>query len=299
MLEHKGDYFVGHFTAMASNCEVLIDAANESLVQEITRLAAAEVTRIEQKYSRYRDDNLLHRINCGEAVDVDEETARLLDYAQQLYQLSDGLFDITSGVLRRAWRFDGSDNIPSSPQVDALLPLVGWQKVQWQNPHIQLAPGMEIDLGGIGKEYAADRAALVVSHFISEQPTIEARNASALINLGGDLAVTGPRKNGDGWQVGVNADASATAQQPADFSLKHGGVATSGDANRYLLKDGVRYSHVLDPRTGWPVKDAPATVTVVAASCTDAGMLSTIALLHGPTAEAFLQEQNVPYWISI
>jgi len=295
-LERRADYFVGHFEAMASNCEVLIDTDNESLAQEIIHLAATEVCRIEQKYSRYRDNNILHRINHGTSVRVDEETARLLDYAQQLYQLSEEKFDITSGVLRRAWHFDGSDRIPAAARVDALLSLVGWEKVQWHNPQIQLAKGMEIDFGGIGKEYAADRAALIVSTFVAEQTDAHTRNTSVLINLGGDLAVTGPRKTGNGWQVGVNTGASTTSSQTADFSLKQGGVATSGDANRYLEKNGVRYGHVLDPHTGWPVKGAPAAVTVVAASCTDAGMLSTMALLHGPAAEDFLREQDVPWW---
>ncbi len=295
-LERRADYFVGHFEAMASNCEILIDTDDDHLAQEITHLAATEVCRIEQKYSRYQDSNILHRINRGEAVRVDEETARLLDYAQQLYQLSETRFDITSGVLRRAWHFDGSDNIPSATRIDALLPLVGWEKVHWHHPHIQLAQGMEIDFGGIGKEYAADRAALSIRTFVAGQSDTRARSTSVLVNLGGDLAVTGPRKNGNGWQVGVNSGTATLSSQAADFSLRQGGVATSGDANRYLEKDGVRYGHVLDPRTGWPVEGAPASVTVVAASCTDAGMLSTMALLHGPTAEDFLRKQDVPYW---
>ena len=295
-LERRADYFVGHFAAMASNCEVLIDTNSENLAQEITQLAAAEVTRIEQKYSRYRDDNILHQINSGVTTEVDAETARLLNYAQQLYQLSDGLFDITSGVLRRVWHFDGSDNIPSSTDVKALLPFIGWNKVRWDNPRIQLPPKMEIDFGGIGKEYAADRATQLVATFITQQSTDKSRSTSVLVNLGGDLAITGPRKNAEGWQVGVAADAQHSPTKAADFALKKGGVATSGDANRYLEKNGIRYSHVLDPRTGWPVTGAPRAVTVAAATCTDAGMLSTLALLHGSGAENFLQAQDAPYW---
>ncbi len=295
-LERRTDYFVGHFEAMASNCEVLIDTEDENLAQEITRLAATEVCRIEHKYSRYRDDNILHEINQGAVTRVDEETARLLDYAQQLYQLSEGQFDVTSGVLRQAWHFDGSDKIPTAAQINTLLPLVGWEKVQWHNSQIHLGKGMEIDFGGIGKEYAADCAALIANTFISGQPDAHVHNTSVLINLGGDLAVTGPRKNGNGWQVGINSGAPAISPHAADFLLEQGGVATSGDANRYLEKDGMRYGHVLNPRTGWPVEGAPAAVTVVAASCTDAGMLSTMALLYGPAAEDFLRKQKVPCW---
>ncbi len=297
-LERRADYFSGHFNAMACHCEVLIDTHDETLAADITQLVAHEVSRIEQKYSRYRDDNILHQINSGDAIRVDVETTQLLDYAQQLFQLSEARFDITSGVLRRAWHFDGSDNIPSSTDVDRLLPLIGWQKVHWHEPMIQLPTGMEIDFGGIGKEYAADRAA----QLLIAAP--EKTNTSVLVNLGGDLAVTGPRANGENWQVGIETGARSTPAapttpghlSPAHFSLSHGGVATSGDRHRYLQKDGVRYSHVLDPRTGWPVQDAPTAVTVVAATCTDAGMLSTLALLHGPGAEDFLREQGVSYW---
>lgn len=281
---------------MASRCEVLIDTHSESLAQNITRIVETEVKRIEKKYSRYRSDSILHRINNGAAVEVDEETARLLDYAQQLYQLSEGLFDITSGVLRGAWTFDGSDNVPSSAEIDVLLPLIGWNKVKWDAPLIQLPDSMEIDLGGIGKEYAADRAAQCVSAFITEQTAEGNHNTSVLINLGGDLAVTGPRTNGEGWRVGVEPGSQPSQKKAADFVLKQGGVATSGDANRYLEKDGIRYSHVMNPRTGWPVVGAPRAITVAAATCTDAGMLSTLALLQGAGAEEFLREQDAPYW---
>lgn len=174
----------------------------------------------------------------------------------------------------------------------------------WHNSEICLQKDMEIDFGGIGKEYAADCAVKRVHQLIAElsaeliakQSNTHKNNVSMLINLGGNLAITGPRKNGDGWQISVNLGKSVTSSQPSDFSLKQGGVATSGNANRYLLKDGVRYSHVLDPRSGWPINGAPAAVTVVAPSCTDAGMLSTMALLQGPAAENFLREQDVPYW---
>lgn len=287
---------MGRFEAMASHCEVLIDTRSELLAQEITRLAADEVTRIEHKYSRYRDDNILHHINSGAPTRVDAETARLLDYAQQLYQLSDGLFDISSGVLRRVWRFDGSDRLPAAAEVQALLPLVGWDKVMWQAPLIQLAPGMEIDFGGMGKEYAADRVAQLACAFLLQQASHPDLNTSVLVNLGGDLAVTGPRHDGTGWRVGIETGAIGTDAKTADFSLQQGGVATSGDANRYLQKGGRRYSHILDPRSGWPVSGAPHAVTVAAATCTDAGMLSTLALLQGAGAEAFLREQDVPYW---
>ena len=286
-LVKNNGYFTGRFTAMASPCEVLLDVDKRSLAKALLQQAADEASRVEHHFSRYRNDNIIHRINhaVGKPVEVDEETARLLDYAAHCYRISDGLFDITSGILRRVWHFDGSDQLPSQQQITELLPFIGWHRVRWENPQITLPKGMEIDLGGIGKEYAADRIALLLHNTLLAQDI----DTGLLVNLGGDISVTGPRRDGSGWQIGLEDG----AQQ---FQLGRGGLATSGDTRRFLEKDGVRYSHVLDPRTGWPVPDAPSTVTVIANTCTDAGILSTLALLHGHQAEAFLQEQHVRHW---
>lgn len=295
-LEHRNNYWVGRFNAMASPCEILMDVDDQAIAQELLSLASAEALRIEHKFSRYRDDNIIYRIShsSGNSIEVDEETANLFDYASQCYRLSEGMFDITSGVLRSAWKFDGSDNIPAQEQVAELLPHVGWDKVIWQRPVILLPAGMEIDLGGIGKEYAVDRTADILMRHCQ---------ASLLVNYGGDIRVTGLRRDGASWVIGIEgACATPTTQAGAarddikKIQISQGGVATSGDSRRYLLKEGVRYSHILNPRTGWPVSGAPSSVTVVAGTCTDAGILSTLAMLHGDQAEAFLEEQGVIFW---
>jgi thiamine biosynthesis lipoprotein len=236
-----------------------------------------------------------HRINRahGKPVEVDEETAALLDYADTCWRLSEGLFDVTSGVLRRAWKFDGSDRVPDETAVAALLPLIGWRRVRWEKPVLTMPAGMEIDFGGLGKEYAVDRC----SHLLAA-----GTSASLLVNYGGDLMSTGPRRDGQGWVVGIenpgdSADVgSAVREADTVFELKRAGIATSGDVRRYLLRHGRRYGHILDPRTGWPVVDAPRSVTVVANSCTEAGILATLAMLHGPGAEAYLENQGVHFW---
>jgi thiamine biosynthesis lipoprotein len=220
---------------------------------------------------------------------VDDETADLIDYAARCYDLSDGRFDITSGVLRAVWRFDGSANIPSSAAVQAVMARVGWHKARWQRPVLQLAPGMEIDLGGLGKEYAVDRAARLLRPHTT---------AEFLVNFGGDLYISGARRAGHPWVIGLDDPGASGARALGELHVQRGGVATSGDARRYLLKDGVRYSHILDPRTGWPVAGAPRAVTVVAATCLEAGVLATFALLQGGEARTFLVAQGVPFWIA-
>ncbi len=285
------DYTIGRFQAMASPCEILIDSRDQILAAHLTQIAQQEAQRIEHKLSRYRSDNIIHQINNaqGDAIEVDDETAQMLDYAAQCFELSDGLFDVTSGVLREVWRFDGSDKIPTQAQVKALLPRIGWQKIDWQRPKLRLPQGMQIDLGGIGKEYAVDRSLLLI-----QQET----KLSCLINYGGDIAVSGPRHTGQGWMVGIEIPDTMPAKsaQSKVCELKQGAMATSGDARRYLLKDGVRYGHILNPLTGWPIQNAPRSVTVIAETCTEAGILATLAMLHGRQAETFLAAQDVQHW---
>jgi thiamine biosynthesis lipoprotein len=275
---------------MASPCQVLMEVDDRQEAERILAAVATEARRIEAKFSRYLPDNDVHRINHagGSPVEVDEETARLLDYADRLHALSEGRFDVTSGVLREVWRFDGSDRVPSPQAVDAVRSRVGWARVRWDGRRIAMEPGMELDLGGIGKEYAADRAAALVR---------DAAPGSCLVNFGGDLVLTRPRRDGRPWRVGIEVPDAPGPVPARQVRLVAGGLATSGDARRFLLRDGVRYGHILDPRTGWPVRGAPRSVTVAAGTCLDAGMLATFAMLQGSGAERFLAAQGVRHWV--
>lgn len=286
--ERAGEVLAIGFNAMESPCEVLFEKTDRSTALELGGLAAREAWRLEQKYSRYRDDSVVAWIlrNRGMEIEVDNETAWLIDFARQCFALSGGLFDVTSGVLRRAWKFDGSDRLPEAAAVEALLPFVGFDKLKWQSPHLLLPSGMELDFGGIGKEYAVDRAYDLLA---------ARRSAPFLINFGGDLRANKSRRAGP-WQVGIERpDIDRDAAMVLE--LEHGALATSGDSRRFLLKDGIHYSQILDPYTGWPAPNSPRCVTVAASSCTEAGLLSTMALLQGAQAQAFLEEQGVRYWL--
>jgi thiamine biosynthesis lipoprotein len=232
----------------------------------------------------------VHRINGagGRPVEVDEETAQLIDYAAACHEMSDGMFDITSGVLRRVWRFDGGDQVPSEAAVREVLALVGWSRVAWKDRTLTMPPGMEIDLGGIGKEYAVDRAATLVAAAIG---------AAFLVNFGGDLFASGPRRGGRAWGVGLDDPARTGQGALYRIDLPRGGLATSGDARRFVMHQGRRLGHILNPKTGWPIEGAPRSVTVVASTCVEAGTLSTLAYLKGAAARAFLEEQGVQFRI--
>ena len=284
------------FKAMASPCEILLEfnGASAKQVEDIVRPAVCEVWRIEAKYSRYRQGNIIHLINNagGQTVAVDSETAQLLDYANQCFQLSGGKFDITSGPLRRVWSFKGGVFKPDHEAIQCVLAAVGWPRCQWQKPQLTLPAQAEIDFGGIGKEYAVDRCLQIIASLITQS------EASVLLNFGGDIVCSGPRQGQKPWIVGIEkAQIGGRMCARSTLHLFQGALATSGDTYRYALVEEKRVSHILDPQTGWPIEGAPQSVTVAAHTCTLAGMLATFAMLQGAQAEAFLQAQGFEYWV--
>ena len=272
---------------MGSECELDLYEGNRQVVAAIE----AEVVRIEHRYSRYRPDSLLTRINetaqIGGTIEVDDETAALLNYAFACYHKSGGLFDITTGILRRAWDFP-SGQTPTASEIERWLPFVGLDKIEWKPPHLSFPiPGIELDLGGIGKEYAADRAATLCTE-LGEQ--------HGLINLGGDIRVVGPRADGTPWPISIR-DPHRPDEFLKQIQLASGGLATSGDYERCITINGQRYGHILNPHTGWPSRGL-ASVTVLTDRCLLAGSIATIAMLKGTDGIAWLADLGVSsLWI--
>jgi thiamine biosynthesis lipoprotein len=285
-LDHDGWHL--RFGAMASQCELVV-AGDDARARLAAHEAMGEVQRIEAKYSRYRADSVVSRINAaaghGRATPIDAETAGLLAFADQLHRQSGGLFDLTSGVLRRAWDFR-SGRVPARGELQALLPLVGWGRVAWDEHQLLLPEaGMELDFGGIGKEYAADRAQAVL---------LTAGVQHGFVNLGGDLRVLGPRADGRPWRFGIQHPREPGALS-AQVELHDGALATSGDYERFFVTpEGRRCCHLLDPRSGEPVAHWQS-VSVAAPVCAAAGALATVAMLMGAAGAAFLRRQGVPF----
>ncbi|MDT4292319.1 FAD:protein FMN transferase [Methylomonas sp. MO1] len=278
---------------MGTQCEIQLISAEHKQAKRIADIVIADVQRLEGLYSRYKPDSLLSRINKAAAkgghITVDAETAGLLNYAATCYQQSDGLFDITSGILRQAWRFE-SGQLPDEQLIKTLLKKVGWHKLRWQAPLLEFPlAGMELDFGGIVKEYAVDRAAVI------------AQNAGArhgLINLGGDIKLIGPRPDGAAWQVGIHHPRQRQALA-STLALHNGAVASSGDYERCIIVNGQRYGHILNPKTGWPVRHL-ASVSVVGEFCVVAGSASTIAMLKEEQGPSWLEQLELPYlWIDV
>lgn len=278
---------------MGSPCQIQIYAVDPSVAASAMSAALAEVARLEARYSRYRADSLLSAINRaaadGTSITVDAETASLVDYAATCFAQSDGLFDITAGVLRKAWDFHGGQ-LPDPQVIDRLAATVGWDKLRWNAPVLAFpVPGMELDLGGVVKEYAADRAAAACR---------DRGVASGFVNLGGDIAVIGPRPDDDVWRIGLRHPRKPDALL-GTIGLHRGGVATSGDYERCIVIDGRYYGHILNPRTGWPGRHLAA-VTVAAELCIVAGSASTIAMLEDANGPQWLAEQELLHlWVDV
>jgi thiamine biosynthesis lipoprotein len=276
------------FPAMRTDCLMSLFAKDEHLADLAADHVMAEVWRIETKYSRYIDSNTLADINraalSGSEIKIDEETSQLFDYAVNAFQISEGLFDITTGALRRAWDFS-STALPSLATIENILPLIGLQKVIRKDQELKFSiAGMELDFGGIGKEYAVDRGADICRDMGIN---------SGLLDFGGDIRILGPRPEGDPWIIGIR-NPRAPEQSLGNIQLSSGAVATSGDYARYIEVAGKRYCHILNPLTGWPVAGL-ASVTVVAEQCLLVGTLSTIAMLKGNAGKDWLKNLGVQH----
>jgi thiamine biosynthesis lipoprotein len=276
------------FKAMGSRCEIRLAGVDQPQANALAQIAITEVHRIEAKYSRYRSDSVVSKITAQaglEWMECDDETTALLDFADTLFEKSGGLFDVTSGVLRRAWDFR-EPRLPTAPYLEELRQLVNWRSVQRDGSRIRMpSVGMELDFGGFGKEYAADRVACAL---------MESRAQHGYVNLAGDIRVLGPQPDGRPWVMGIQ-DPQYMGRLVASIPMEGGALATSGDYERFFQLGARRYSHILHPHNGYPV-DYWRSISVLAPSALIAGGISTIAMLKQAHAQAFLEDTGLSYF---
>ena len=259
-------------------------------LDDVARQVHTLLGSLEARYSRYRVDSIVSVINqragSGIFTEVDAETQALLDLAGRLWGASGGLFDITSGPLRQAWDFRAGGGADPA-QIELTLPLVGWEQIEWQGSSIHLpTPGVEIDLGGLAKEYAVDSAISLMRNL---------KVTSAMIELAGDVATIGDSNNTP-WRVGIQ-DPEGTGSLCA-VQLSNAAIATSGNYARRIDFEGGQYGHLLNPKTGWPV-EGPTSVSVLDSHCLTAGAVATVACLHSEKdARAWLEHAALP-WLMV
>lgn len=274
------------FFAMGSDCSIRLFADDEEHALSIALAAEAEVRRIEMRFSRYRPESELSRINqiaaVGGTARIDSETAALLAFAETCFRKSDGAFDITSGLLRQAWDFK-TPKLPDPDLIESLLPRIGQALLTLRPDEVAFGrPGMEIDLGGVGKEYAADRAAEIC---------LEQGIRHGFVDLSGDIRVIGPQPDGAPWRFGIRHPRDPS-KLTAQVDIAGGALATSGDYERFIEVNGRRYCHILDPRTGWP-GEGLSSVTVITDRCLVAGALATAAMVKGAAGRVWLESLDV------
>lgn len=274
------------FPALGTNCEVQYAApAGDGQATAFERAVVAWVTAFEAKYSRFRPDSLVSRINAAagrEWIEVDAEMEVLLKLCDTLHFMTQGILDPTALPLIRLWDFrTDTPSVPSTAAITAARALVGWKKVQRAPGRVFLPePGMALDFGGFGKEYAVDIAAQIAAdHGIP----------SALVDFGHDLRAVSAPPGRPAWHIGLE-DPLHPGAVSGSMAVVGRSVASSGDYIRRVVVDGRRYGHIIDVRTGWPVANGCLQATVVAGSCLQAGVLSTTAFVLGvPKGIEFIQ----------
>ena len=226
--------------------------------------------KYEALFSYTKEGSDIWKINHadGQSVRVSQETINVLKAALEISRLSDGAFDITVASCSTLWDFENGV-IPNAKDLAKAVAKTDYQAIEIDNTYVRLKKGMQLDLGGVGKGYIADR---LCDFFRNE-------GVCAIVNLGGDIAVSGENPQGGLWKIGIRdiQDSNALACT-LTTSLP---TVTSGTYERGFTKDGIRYHHILDPKTGYPAQSGVASVTVVAQTATEADALSTACLVMG------------------
>jgi thiamine biosynthesis lipoprotein len=251
--------------------------------QAAAEAAIAEVERLNALMSTWIDDSPLSQLNreAGEGwVETDAEIYRLLELSGQYSERTGGAFDVTAGPLGRLWGFFGKqgESPPSQEEIDDTLRIVGYRRLRLDPERKAVRfrrTGMEIDFGGIAKGYAVDRAVFELKKL---------GVGSALVNLGGNISAIGLPEGRSSWSIAVRDPRSKIAligTLQIDGREESWGIASSGQYERYYEFEGVRYGHIMDPRTGWPVQGMLG-VTIFANRAMRADILSTCVYVLGP-----------------
>jgi thiamine biosynthesis lipoprotein len=266
------------WAALGTQCELQFVCESVIRAQAFQNAAVAWVENFEARYSRFRPQSEISRINDAAGkheVTIDGEMERILDVCAAIWRMTDGILDVTALPLMRLWNYRApSPQIPQREAIEAAREKVGWTKVQRRSGHIFLPiEGMSLDLGGWGKEYAVDAIVeLARTHQIE----------SGLVDFGHDVRAWGTPIGRPAWHIGLE-DPERPGTHRGSIALLNRAIASSGDYLRNFSAGGRRFGHIIDVRTGEPVSNGCTQTTVIAHSCLQAGILSTSAFILGAT----------------
>lgn len=255
---------------MGTTVEISIYPSNKKALEE----AFNEIKKVDRLMSTYKEDSEISSLNRQGEMEVSSETLEVIKKALEFSRITRGAFDITCKPLVNLWKKAKKEmKVPSEEEINKALSLVGYRKIVLKGNLVSFKEkGVQIDLGGIAKGYAVDKAIEVLKKKGIKR---------ALVNAGGDLYALGESPEREKWQIGIQ-DPRHKDKIFSIIKLKDKGVATSGDYERYFTIEGKRYSHIVNPKTGQTVEDVPMSVTIVAPDATTADALATGVFVLGP-----------------
>lgn len=270
----------------AMDTAMRITAYGDNAADAVTE-CVSYINMLEADISRTRESSDIFALNHAEGnqTELSEQTADILQEALDLAAKTEGRFDPTIAPLSDLWGI-GTEQaaVPAQEQIDKVLPLVDYTKVSLEGTTASIPAEAEIDLGGIGKGYAADHVAQLLR---------DAGVKRAVITLGGNIYVLGEKEDGVPWTVGIT-DPDNPGDYFATLGVSDTSVVTSGDYERYFEQDGTRYCHIFDPETGWPAQTDLRSVTVVSECSTEADAYTTALFVMGyDRAKAFCEEHGI------
>ena len=238
----------------------------------------AELKRFDQSLSPFNDSSVISRVNRNEELVTDSFFQTCFNRSMEISRETEGAFDITVAPLANAWGFGfKKGTFPDSLMIDSLLQFTGYEKVKLENGKvIKQDPRKMLSCSAVAKGYSVD----VVAHLLDRKGI-----KNYMVDIGGEVVVKGKNATGDLWRIGINKpyDDSLTVKQDIQtiLNLTDVGMATSGNYRNYYYKDGKKYAHTIDPRTGYPVQHSILSSTVVAEDCMTADALATSFMVMG------------------
>lgn len=235
--------------------------------------------RIDKSMSLWDSASIISRINRNEpGVVADEHLIKVYNLSREISERSGGAFDITVGPLVKAWGFSYKKGLPppDSARVDSLLQLIGFQKIRLENGvFVKKYPAMEIDVNAIAQGYTVD----LIARFLEQQGIHD-----YLVEIGGEVRSAGKNERGEFWKIGIDKPLDNPEQErllQTTLSLKNRSLATSGSYRKFVVRDGKKFSHAIDPATGYPIKHNLLSVSVLADDCASADAYATAFLVMG------------------
>ena len=285
--------FTGPTMGTSYTVKVVEDDLDDERRAALQRVIQSELDDVNAKMSHYLGDSelsLLNRWASDEPFTISQETFEVLEHALEVSRLTHGAFDITVGPLVNAWGF-GPPGQPTEPPdqaiIERLLELTGWEHLELL-PEVpaarKLLPELTMDLSAIAKGFAVDE----VAHALASEDVLD-----FMVEIGGEVRTRGSNPNGNPWRIAIERPDAAQREMQLVIPLRDRSLATSGDYRNYYEVGGQRISHTIDPRNGWPITHAVASVSVVHTDCVLADAFATALLVLGPEGYELAEKLNL------